>query len=251
MQRDAEVDQESEVVANIVTDIENEGEVANIVTDIDNEGEVANIVTDIDNEGEVANIVTDIDNEGEVADIDNIVTVNDSEKEIHDINNKVEVTEIVNEVEVTDIVNEVEVTDIVTDIDNPIEVADADNIVTVNENEEIPSCPIKSETASKGETEDALQNGMNDLLMDSSACHDEIPQAQQLDLLNSELEEPVASSDAENIGWSGEKYDSRKFFYFFISDIDLADPTVEAAATKIQSAFKGYKTRKKIGNNSE
>ena len=36
-----------------------------------------------------------------------------------------------------------------------------------------------------------------------------------------------------------------------ISDIDLADPAVEAAATKIQSAFKGYKTRKNIGNNSQ
>jgi len=31
-----------------------------------------------------------------------------------------------------------------------------------------------------------------------------------------------------------------------IIDIDLTDPAVEAAATKIQSAFKGFKTRKKI-----
>merc|ERR1712179_368294 len=30
-------------------------------------------------------------------------------------------------------------------------------------------------------------------------------------------------------------------------DIDLTDPAVEAAATKIQSAFKGFKIRKKIG----
>jgi len=29
-------------------------------------------------------------------------------------------------------------------------------------------------------------------------------------------------------------------------DIDLTDPAVEAAATKIQSAFKGFKTRKKM-----
>ena len=31
-----------------------------------------------------------------------------------------------------------------------------------------------------------------------------------------------------------------------IADIDLTDPAVEAAATKIQSAFKGFKIRKNI-----
>ena len=34
-----------------------------------------------------------------------------------------------------------------------------------------------------------------------------------------------------------------------VSDIDMADPAVEAAATKIQSAFKGYKTRKNLADN--
>ena len=34
-----------------------------------------------------------------------------------------------------------------------------------------------------------------------------------------------------------------------VSDIDLADPAVEAAATKIQSAFKGYKTRQRLADN--
>lgn len=34
--------------------------------------------------------------------------------------------------------------------------------------------------------------------------------------------------------------------FFLISDIDLTDPEVEAAATKIQTAFKGFKSRKQL-----
>ena len=34
-----------------------------------------------------------------------------------------------------------------------------------------------------------------------------------------------------------------------VSEVDLTDPAVEAAATKIQSAFKGYKTRQSLSDN--
>ena len=172
------------------------------------------MVTDTD-------IVTNIDNEGEVADVNNIVTVHENEVEV--TNNIVTATDIDNEVEATD-------------------------IVTVNKKEETPPCPVISEAA--------LPNGQNDemdlLLSEGAACHEEIPQPQEVDLLTSEPEEPVArSSDVENIGGSGENRTSKYLHQDFISDIDLADPAVEAAATKIQSAFKGYKTRKKIENNSQ
>jgi len=165
---------------------------------------VTDIVTGIDKEVDVSDIVTDIDN---------IVTINDKKKEI--------TVTIDND-------NELELTDIVT-IDNK---GEEDEVLTVNDNEKIPSCPIISETASTGKTEDGLQNEMND--KDIVSSDDEISQDQPLDLLTSELEEAAArSSDVEAI------------------DIDLTDPAVEAAATKIQSAFKGYKTRKNIGNNSQ
>ena len=70
---------------------------------------------------------------------------------------------------------------------------------------------------SQGKTEAALQNGLNDeidlLLTDSPACHDEIPQAPQVDLLTSEPEEPaVRSSDVENIGQSGGKTEQANTF---------------------------------------
>jgi len=211
--------------------------VTDIVTDIDKEVEVTDIVTDFNNKVEVHDIFTNIKNEGEMTDIDDIVYDN-SEKEVTDIVNEVKVADMVTlnddekdiiDITVTDIDNEVEVTDILTTIDNEVEVAD---IESVNDNEEIPSCPIISETVSKGKTEDGLQNGMNE--KDLVLSYDEIPQEQPVDLLTSELEDPAArSNDVENL------------------DIDLADPAVEAAATKIQSAFKGYKTRKNIGNNSQ
>merc|ERR1711953_1341407 len=164
-----------------------------IVADFQNEGEAADINTDIDNTVIVTNIVTDIDNEVEVTDTD------------------------------------IEVTDIVTDFDN--EVGATETVVTVKENEEFPSCPIISETVIEVKTE--RNDDIDLLLTESPVTDDEIPQAQQSDLLTSELEEPAARSEVENI------------------DIDLTDPAVEAAATKIQSAFKGYKTRKNVGNNSE
>merc|ERR1711953_1490150 len=170
-----------------------------IVADFQNEGEAADINTDTDNTVEVTNIVTDTGNEVEVIDTD------------------------------------IEVTDIVTDFDN--EVGATETVVTVKENEKFPSCPIISETVIEVKTEDVHQIGRNDdidlLLTETPVTDDEIPQAQQSDLLTSELEEPAARSEVENI------------------DIDLTDPAVEAAATKIQSAFKGYKTRKNVGNNSE
>ena len=164
-------------------------------------------------------------------DIDNIVTIYDKKEEIT-------VT--------TDIDNEVELTDIVT-IDNE---GEEDDVLIVNDNEKTPSCPILSETASKGKTEDGLQNGMND--KDIVSYDDEISQDQPLDLLTSELEEAAArSSDMEAIGRSEKKRRCEYFYQDSLSDIDLTDPAVEAAATKIQSAFKGYKTRKNIGNNSQ
>ena len=118
------------------------------------------------------------------------------------------VTDIDNEVEVIDIVTVPDTDSIVTVniSDNIVTVADTDNeveatdIVTVNEKEEIPPCPVISEAA--------LQNGLNDdmdLLL-SLTTTDEIPRAQQVDLLTSELEEPAArSNDVENIGRAGEK----------------------------------------------
>jgi len=192
-QSDAEGGQEKETTTDIVADFQNEGEAADINTDIDNTVEVTNIVTDIDNEVEVTDIVTDTGNEVEVIDTD------------------------------------IEVTDIVTDFDN--EVGATETVVTVKENEEFPSCPIISETVIEVKTE--RNDDIDLLLTESPVTDDEIPQAQQSDLLTSELEEPAARSEVENI------------------DIDLTDPAVEAAATKIQSAFKGYKTRKNVGNNSE
>merc|ERR1711953_522129 len=198
-QSDAEGGQEKETTTDIVADFQNEGEAADINTDIDNTVIVTNIVTDIDNEVEVTDIVTDTGNEVEVIDTD------------------------------------IEVTDIVTDFDD--EVGATETVVTVKEDEEIPSCPIISETVIEVKTEDVQQIGRNDdidlLLTESPVTDDEIPKAQQSDLLTSELEEPAARSEVENI------------------DIDLTDPAVEAAATKIQSAFKGYKTRRNVGNNSE
>ena len=183
-----------------------------IVADFQNEGEAADINSDIDNTVEVTNIVTDIDNEVEVIDTD------------------------------------IEVTDIVTDFDN--EVGATETVVTVKENEEFPSCPIISETVIEVKTE--RNDDIIDLLLtESPVTDDEIPQAQQSDLLTSELEEPAARSEVENIGLSGEIQTHKYFDQDFILDIDLTDPAVEAAATKIQSAFKGYKTRKNVGNNSE
>ena len=116
---------------------------------------------------------------------------------VTDINNEVEVIDIV-----TDIENEVEVTDIVTDI-----VDDIDHTVTVEEKEEIPCCPIISETVSKGKTEDVLQNPMNDetdlLLTDG--------QAQQV-----ELEEPAASSgEVENITGQAGEIQTRKYYVLY------------------------------------
>merc|ERR1711953_562204 len=141
-------------------------------------------------------IVADFQNEGEAADIN------------------------------IDTANTVEVTNIVTDTGN--EVGATETVVTVKENEEFPSCPIISETVIEVKTE--RNDDIDLLLTESPVTDDEIPQAQQSDLLTSELEEPAARSEVENI------------------DIDLTDPAVEAAATKIQSAFKGYKTRKNVGN---
>merc|ERR1711953_300949 len=192
-QSDAEGGQEKETTTDIVADFQNEGEAADINTDTDNTVEVTNIVTDIDNEVEVTDIVSDTGNEVEVIDTD------------------------------------IEVTDIVTDFDN--EVGATETVVTVKENEKFPSCPIISETVIEVKTE--RNDDIDLLLTESPVTDDEIPQAQQSDLLTSELEEPAARSEVENI------------------DIDLTDPAVEAAATKIQSAFKGYKTRKNVGNNSE
>ena len=182
-----------------------------IVADFQNEGEAADINSDIDNTVEVTNIVTDIDNEVEVIDTD------------------------------------IEVTDIVTDFDN--EVGATETVVTVKENEEFPSCPIISETVIEVKTE--RNDDIDLLLTETPVTDDEIPQAQQSDLLTSELEEPAARSEVENIGLSGEIQTHKYFDQDFILDIDLTDPAVEAAATKIQSAFKGYKTRKNVGNNSE
>lgn len=210
-QSDAEGGQEKETTTDIVADFQNEGEAADINTDIDNTVEVTNIVTDIDNEVEVTDIVTDTGNEVEVIDTD------------------------------------IEVTDIVTDFDN--EVGATETVVTVKENEEFPSCPIISETVIEVKTE--RNDDIDLLLTESPVTDDEIPQAQQSDLLTSELEEPAARSEVENIGLSGEIQTHKYFDQDFILDIDLTDPAVEAAATKIQSAFKGYKTRKNVGNNSE
>ena len=210
-QSDAEGGQEKETTTDIVADFQNEGEAADINTDIDNTVEVTNIVTDIDNEVEVTDIVTDTGNEVEVIDTD------------------------------------IEVTDIVTDFDN--EVGATETVVTVKENEEFPSCPIISETVIEVKTE--RNDDIDLLLTESQVTDDEIPQAQQSDLLTSELEEPAARSEVENIGLSGEIKTQKYFDQDFILDIDLTDPAVEAAATKIQSAFKGYKTRKNVGNNSE
>ena len=41
-------------------------------------------------------------------------------------------------------------------------------------------------------------------------------------------------------------YDEVILKFFLIADIDLTDPEVEAAATKIQTAFKGFKSRKQL-----
>merc|ERR1712029_302316 len=64
------------------------------------------------------------------------------------------------------------------------------------------------------------------------------------EVLNSCQDEQIhVKNDDNNQSATGETINKTESI-----DIDLTDPAVEAAATKIQSLFKGYKTRKKMSN---
>merc|ERR1712037_298642 len=56
-----------------------------------------------------------------------------------------------------------------------------------------------------------------------------------------------AEKDEEDKGKEEEKEEEEEE----VVDIDLTDPDVEAAATKIQAGFKGHKTRKEMKSKSE
>merc|ERR1719336_3638071 len=101
------------------------------------------------------------------------------------------------------------------------------NLVTDSDDLELTSLEA---TVLHSKAEEVILTGItveDDLSLPKSTSCNEVEEAHQADL-DSIQGGSVVAGNLEEI------------------DIDLQDPAVEAAATKIQSAFKGYKTRRKL-----